>query len=478
MAARKASAKGVPKAPSGPAVPRAVQPTGGRGGAQAPQPTTAAPPAAAPAEPMPVASRPAETAVSEAADVLSNFEQQRQAEEESQAQNNGLANRQLSGAGAEAVGRRWNWKESEAEGGLVPPNGRGRSLWGSGLLPTKFEKACTKDLSMASMWIIAGIPVNTPQMGPDQPEDPRFRVFLTQTNPSLLMLELNSLSTFNMMDADLSGDVLYGMDCISKLMQNPKTSKNAPLAYTVQGTGPHFCPGGNPNPKATEGHTVFTSTQYTGYMCFVRCREMAIPGVAALTGSLVGGGVAYSLNVTMRMATNAATFCYGNASRGAVPGMVLSSNIPQCIGLAGAMDLYLTDSTLSAYAALKAKYLVGIETSNQAVKLKAAQVARRLAASPHSVQIAGIRPPLDMWRYASEAHAINMSAKTGVLFSSVSTKTPVAQEAEDDGRGGQQPSHAERDMQAMAKASTKARPKRRPSAGRPKRRVRRAAPPS
>jgi len=332
------------------------------------------------------------------------------------------------------------------------------------------------------MWIIAGIPVNVPQMGPDQPEDPRFRVFLTQTSPPVLLMELNSISSFNMMDADLSGDVLYGMDCIQKLMQNPKTSKNSPLAYTVQGTGPHFCPGGNPNPKATEGHTVFTTTQYTGYMCFVRSREMGIPGVAALTGSLVGGGVAYSLNVTARLGTNAATFCYGNASRGAVPGMVLSSNVPQCIGLAGAMDLYLTDSTLSAYAALKAKYLIGVEASNQAVKLKAAQMARRLAASPHSIQIAGIRPPLDMFRYASEAHAINMSAKTGVLFASVGAQQPqpTFQTEDDEGGARAAPSPADRDMQAMAqaKASTKARPKRRPSAGRPKRRVRRAAPPS
>lgn len=462
----KKAANGFPKAPKGPAAAAAVLPAGGRG--------------ASVAAPTPLSQVAAPTPLSEASEILSSFEQRRQAEEESEAVP-ALASRQLQGAGAEATGRRWNWQESEAEGGMVPQNGRGRALWGSGLLPTKFEKACTKDLSMASMWIIAGIPVNVPQMGPDQPEDPRFRVFLTQTSPPVLLMELNSMSSFNMMDADLSGDVLYGMDCISKLMQNPKTAKNSPLAYTVQGVGPHFCPGGNPNPKATEGHTVFTTTQYTGYMCFVRCREMAIPGVAALTGSMVGGGVAYSLNVTARLATNAATFCYGNASRGAVPGMVLSSNVPQCVGLAGAMDLYLTDSTLSAYAALKAKYLLGVEGSNQAVKLKASQMARRLAASPHSIQIAGIRPPLDMFRYASEAHAINMSAKTGVLFSSVGAKAPVVQTEEDEEGGAHPaPTHADRDMQAVAqaKASTKARPKRRPSAGRPKRRVRRAPPPS
>lgn len=353
----------------------------------------------------------------------------------------------------------------------MPENGRGRALYGSSLLPTKFEKDCIQDLSTASMWIIAGIPINVPQPGPEQPEEPRFRVFLTQTTPKLLLMELYSLQAFNMMDPDISGDVIFGMDAISNLMKQPKMLKDQPLAYVVQGAGPHFCPGGNPSPNSPPGHTVFTTTQYTGYMAFVRCRELALPGIAAMHGTVIGGGVAYSLNVCMRMATNATTFCFGNASRGAVPGMALSSNLHQTIGLPAAMSLYLTDSTFTAYGAMKAKYLSSIEVSTQSVKLKALQTARRVAASPGANMIPGIRPPLDMVRYSSEAHAINMSAKTGVLFANITVgpqtfanNNPQATEAED---------RLANSKVVSAKAATTSRPQRKVSAGRPKRRVRR-----
>lgn len=323
-------------------------------------------------------------------------------------------------AGPEAAARRWASINEEEEFEKTQ-QARRRGGLGSTLLPAKYDTTAARSISMSTMWSLATYPINMPQYGPDLPEDPKFRVLLTQTTPPILLMELNAITTYNMMDPDLSAEVLYGMDCCSNLLQMPKSVKT-PLAYVVQGSGPHFCPGGNPNPANTPGHTAFTMTQYTNYFCFVRCRELAIPGVSALTGSMVGGGVAYSLNTTIRIGANTVSVCFGNLSRGAVPGMALSQNVPECLGLAGAMDLYLTDSSMSSYAALKGRYLVSMQVGNQGAKQEAIMMARRLAASPLSQRLVAIKPALDMHRYATEGHAINLSAKSGVLFSNVAKK--------------------------------------------------------
>ncbi|CAJ1332904.1 unnamed protein product [Effrenium voratum] len=157
---------------------------------------------------------------------------------------------------------------------------------------------------------------------------------------------------------------------------------------------------------------------------------MGLPGICALHGSLVGGGVAYSLNNPVRFADNKASACFGNLSRGAVPGMVLSSNIPQALGLQGALDIYLTDNTYSSYACVKAGYLHGIQGSIQATKQEALKQARRLGQSPAGMRIVGIKPELDVERFGLEAWCIDLGARTEGVFRNVGAKGPKEVEAE------------------------------------------------
>ncbi|CAE8604144.1 unnamed protein product, partial [Polarella glacialis] len=82
---------------------------------------------------------------------------------------------------------------------------------GASLLPGRYQRAATLSTPMALMWQIAANPVNAPQRGADAPEDPRFRALVTQTTPPVLLLELNAVATFNMMDADLAADTLFAM---------------------------------------------------------------------------------------------------------------------------------------------------------------------------------------------------------------------------------------------------------------------------
>ncbi|CAK8998477.1 unnamed protein product [Durusdinium trenchii] len=314
------------------------------------------------------------------------------------------------------------------DGSLDEEKGR-RALLGAHLLPNRYNKVCTMGPGQALMWGISAKPINTLQFGPDCPEDSRHRVLITKTTPPVLLLELNAVATFNMMDADTSQDILYGMDAVLQLLKSPKTV-NKPLAYVIQGSGPHFCPGGNPNPKLYPGHIALTVNQYAGYLPFIRCREIALPGICALHGSMVGGGVAYSLNNPVRFADSKASACFGNLSRGAVPGMVLSSNIPQALGLQGALDIYLTDSTYSTYACVKAGYLHGVQSSISGVKQEALKQARRLGQSPLGMRIVGIKPELDVERFGLEAWAIDLGARTEGVFRNVGGKSPKEREAE------------------------------------------------
>mmetsp|Transcript_3682 Transcript_3682/g.6591 ORF Transcript_3682/g.6591 Transcript_3682/m.6591 type:complete len:370 (-) Transcript_3682:92-1201(-) len=307
---------------------------------------------------------------------------------------------------------------------------RRREPLGQVLLPSRYNKVSSMGPGQALMWSVATKPLNTPMYGPDCPEDSRHRVLVTKTSPPVLLLELNAVATFNMMDPDTSQDILFGMDAVIQLLKSPKALNGRPLAYVIQGSGPHFCPGGNPNPRLYPGHIPITLNQYAGYLPFIRCREMALPGICALHGSLVGGGVAYSLNNPVRFADSKASACFGNLSRGAVPGMVLSRNIPEALGLHGALDIYLTDSTYSTAACVKAGYLHGVQASIAGVKQEALKQARRLGQSPFGMRIVGIKPQLDVERFGVEGWAIDLGARIEGVFRNVGGKGPKEVEAE------------------------------------------------
>jgi len=269
--------------------------------------------------------------------------------------------------------------------------------------------------------------------GPEFPEDVRVRALITQANPPIFLLELNSVATFNMMDTELGTDNTYCMDCCRYLLGKPGLVKRAPVAYTLQGVGPHFCPGGNHHPNTPVGSTVFTMSTYISFYSFSLTRELHIPGVVACTGSLVGGGVAYSLNQTLRVAAHSASFSFGNISRGACPGMFLSKNLPSRLGRLGALDLYLTDNTYSPAGALRHVAMIsGIARSIQDAKHRSYMMAKRVAAVPDMRLAVQLTPPFSFDHYAWESFGMWVSGKTGMMFGNIKKAASSSTQAEEE----------------------------------------------
>lgn len=232
-------------------------------------------------------------------------------------------------------------------------------------------------------------------VGPSCFEDSRVRLLLSLGEPSKMLIELNSACSNNMMDPGLAIDFDYMMDTYKHLR-----GRMTPMACVLQGVGPHFCPGGNHRPSPMPGATAWTySARAYSSMAFIRLGELAIPVVTAVHGSLIGGGVALSLLTGSRAAASSATLCYGNASRSACPLMHLSKNLPAKAGLSVAMDLYLTDASLSAYAALKAGLLTSVVPSILGAKRKAFSMAHAAAYGP----VLSTGPVMDNMRISDEA---------------------------------------------------------------------------
>lgn len=84
------------------------------------------------------------------------------------------------------------------------------------------------------------------------------------------------------------------------------------------------------------------------FLAILRLQEFGGPISATLQGFVLGGGLAMAMLADLRVLDSGASVSLGNLSRGMVPCILLSLILPRGIGLAEAVDLYLTDNIVSA----------------------------------------------------------------------------------------------------------------------------------
>ena len=133
---------------------------------------------------------------------------------------------------------------------------------------------------------------------------------------------------------------------VSETAVNGSETDGLELAICLQGSGPHFCPGGNPNARRRSGESILQVEPFSTFLAILRLKEFGGPVAVALQGLVLGGGLAMAMLADLRVLDANASVCFGNLSRGMVPCMLLSLHF--ALGLAEALDLYLTDDIASA----------------------------------------------------------------------------------------------------------------------------------
>ncbi|HYT40490.1 MAG TPA: enoyl-CoA hydratase/isomerase family protein, partial [Acidimicrobiia bacterium] len=122
----------------------------------------------------------------------------------------------------------------------------------------------------------------------------------------------------------------------------------------------------------------------------LRFRRFGKPLVAALTGSVAGGGLSLACLHDFRIASSEARFRAAFLSMGVGPEMGLSYFLPRIVGPAVAADLLLSDRKLGADEA-RACGLVHEVVAPGEVRRRAAALARELAAKPPLAMRAHVR---------------------------------------------------------------------------------------
>jgi len=298
---------------------------------------------------------------------------------------------------------------------------RKRLLIGTGLLPSQYHRMTDVNhfgsYTRAYWWGLAhSWQSNFGLFGFAEVEETKCRALLSQTSPPVMLLELNSKHTFNMLDPVLCSDFYMMMDAYHMHLRKASSRNAIPVAAVLQGAGPHLCPGGNHHPVAPPGATPFQMAAVaTNSLFVVRLKELCIPTVVAITGNAIGGGVAVSLNGTERVIAQNGSAAFGNISRGACPIMMLSKHLPQHVGLTAAIDIYLTDATFSANAVQKAGVVSRISADIRSTKATALAMARKMASFPGARLAVMVQPPLSVERYEDEAYGIYTCGRMGQM---------------------------------------------------------------
>lgn len=155
-------------------------------------------------------------------------------------------------------------------------------------------------------------------------------------------------------------------------------------AVVVTGAGKHFCFGGDLNGMAQQGSGVgaflneLTTHIHGAIACFTRMRA---PVIAAVNGTAAGGGVGLVCMTDLAIAGRGSRFSLAYTGVGLAPDCSTSFLLPRIVGRRRAMELFLTNRTLSAEEALDWG-LVNQVVDDAEVLSQARALAARFAAGP------------------------------------------------------------------------------------------------
>jgi 2-(1,2-epoxy-1,2-dihydrophenyl)acetyl-CoA isomerase len=191
-----------------------------------------------------------------------------------------------------------------------------------------------------------------------------------------------AIVTIDRADSANTLTVQVGMDLLAAAMtcgRNP-----AVRAVVLTGAGKHFCFGGDLRAMIARGGAIDAYiSELTGYLHaaishFVR---MDAPVIAAVNGTAAGGGVGFVAMADLAVAGESSKFNLAYTTVALVPDCSTSFFLPRALGTKRAMELMLTNRTLSAHEALEWG-LVNRVVPDTEVLDQALELASELAAGP------------------------------------------------------------------------------------------------
>lgn len=196
---------------------------------------------------------------------------------------------------------------------------------------------------------------------------------LLEIRENIAYLTLNRPEMLNALSLELAKDLmLAAMEC---------DEKPAIRAVVVAGAGKAFCAGGDIKNFAAEGEHLpgylkeITTYFHTAVSCLTR---MNAPVIAAVQGSVAGGGMSLACACDLVVAAESARFTAAYTRLGLTPDGSLTYVLPRLIGMKRALELTLTNRTLSAQEAYQWGIVTTVVPDDQ-LQERAEALARQLS---------------------------------------------------------------------------------------------------
>jgi 2-(1,2-epoxy-1,2-dihydrophenyl)acetyl-CoA isomerase len=202
------------------------------------------------------------------------------------------------------------------------------------------------------------------------------KTVLVEVRDAVATVTLNRPTGANALNMDVGRDLL---EAALRIEGDP-----AVRAVVVTGAGKHFCFGGDLNGMAQQGAGVgaflneLTTNIHGAITCFTR---MKAPVIAAVNGTAAGGGVGLVCMTDLAIAGRSSRFSLEIVASSSFCPHTWSPSVIRIVGRRRAIELFLTNRTLSADEAL-AWGLVNQVVDDAEVLPQALALAARFAAGP------------------------------------------------------------------------------------------------
>lgn len=188
--------------------------------------------------------------------------------------------------------------------------------------------------------------------------------------------------TLNRQDAMNALDLEMAKELLDIAMRCDETT--GVRAVVLSGAGKMFCAGGDVKRFVTEGKQLptyvraITTYLHAAISCLAR---MNAPVIAAVEGSAAGGGMSLALACDLVIAAESARFMAAYTRIGLCPDGSMTYTLSRLVGLRRALELTLTNRTLTAREALDWGIITAVAPDGEAVR-HADALAGQLAQGP------------------------------------------------------------------------------------------------